>query len=88
MIRSGGVAVFENMNISSPNGLLQSIEHDLFELNRENMNVKRIAISHEDIGDICSIETTRDDQPAAHLGKYAAREIYQTFTKKNVFLSQ
>jgi len=44
--------------MSSPNGV-QSIEYNLFKFNREkNKNVKRIATSHDDIGDICSIETT------------------------------
>ncbi|CAI6350723.1 unnamed protein product [Macrosiphum euphorbiae] len=43
--------------MSSPDGV-QSIECNLFKFNRENKNVKRIATSHDDIGDICSLETT------------------------------
>jgi hypothetical protein len=29
---------------------------------------------------------TRDGQPVAHLGKFIARDIYQTFTKKSYFI--
>jgi hypothetical protein len=43
-IRSGGVAICENKNMSSSDGV-QSIEYNLFKFNRENKNVKRIATS-------------------------------------------
>ena len=43
--------------MSSPDGE-QSIKYNLLKFIQENKNVKWIATSHDDIGDICSIETT------------------------------
>lgn len=66
-VRAAGVMICENMTHSNA---LQSTEHDLLKFDESEMKVKRIATSHDGVGDICSIETTINGKRALLVSVY------------------
>lgn len=79
-IRSGGVAICENMSSSDA---FKSIENDLIKFNREKMNMKWIATFHDDVEDIYSMSKPWSMINESYLCQFMSLRIHRPKELKN-----